>query len=367
MSWRERISPYVLRARPVATAVERVAQFAVRLQKPTPLGLIGLAATGITALAQEMGNTSVPPSSIETLVSRGQIIAAIKDAGGHVTANRWHDNSETINCVVHSTSFVIGSDGSIVGNIDNALREWLRQAINRILPAHVEIRGGYEQNRRTYEAVPSSLTSRTSEQAAAFIRATLPLLAGGRCILLDGKPGVGKTTLAQIIARDADLGRVVMLENTLVGYSTDHDSEVRPCATTSGGNFREALALLSPGVIIVDDIDKVRISLQQLEAMRSAAKLVILTANNGQYDEVLDGALMRAGRVDEVFSIAPARIERGAPFDRLSDDDWSEVSQWPIAYLNEVRKRLDARPSDIRLDDLRSRMTRKTRSGDKLL
>lgn len=125
--------------------------------------------------------------------------------------------------------------------------------------------------------------------------------------------------------------------------------------------------MLSPGVAIIDDVDKVNLTLPELEAIRSRARLVILTSNNGQYDEVLDGALMRAGRVDEVFSIRPVFVPREAPFDKLDDAEWEEVREWPIAYLTEVKKRLVARPHDLRLEDLRARMLRKTRSGDHLL
>src|SRR5690606_18515457 len=125
-----------------------------------------------------------------------------------------------------------------------------------------------------------------------------------------------------------------------------------------------SLRLLSPGVVVVDDVDKVHLPLRMLEGLREAAKLVILTANNGCYDEVLDGALMRAGRVDEVFSIDPIPFPRRPPFDRLAEKDWMEVSMWPVAYLKEVEKRLMHRPNDIRLDDLRARLAKKTRSGD---
>lgn len=364
-TWRERISPIVFRARPVTTAVERVAQFAVRLQKPTLVGLVGLAATGVNALAQELNNPGGPTTVVDVLVSKGQMISAIREAGGKVSVSRWNDNSETVTCIVGSTTFTLGETGSIVGALNADLREWLRQAIDRVLPNHIDIREKRESNRTSHEARPVQLTTRTNDQASSILSATLPLIDGGRCILLDGRPGVGKTTLAQIVARESGLGRVVLLENSLVGYSAESETSVT--STFSSADFREALAMLTPGVIVVDDVDKVRISLQQLEAMRRAAKLVILTANNGQYDEVLDGALMRAGRVDEVFTIAPSKIERSAPFDVLSDDDWTEVSQWPVAYMNEVRKRLECRPHEIRLDDLRTRMTRKTRSGDKLL
>lgn len=363
---RARLTPIVTTLQPVARVAERMAHLAVHMQRPTAVGVLGLAASGIATLAQELGQPQNYRASIDTLVSRGQLMAAIEEAGGSVVVHRNKDN-EIVECKVHQTPFSIGENSSIIGiGPDNAaLVEWLRQALDRVLPMHIEVRRKQDRDSTHYESIPFGLSHHHNAQATAILKSTLPLLEGGRCILLDGKPGVGKTTMAQIIARDAGLGRTVMLENTLFGCERDAHSGSVPAS--SSNDFRDALALLSPGVVVVDDIDKVHLSLSRVEALRSSARLVILTANNGQYDEVLDGALMRAGRVDEVFTIEPAPVPRSAPFDQLSDQEWAEVSQWPVAYMNEVRKRLTHRAADMRLDDLRARLTRKTRSGDKLL
>ncbi len=122
--------------------------------------------------------------------------------------------------------------------------------------------------------------------------------------------------------------------------------------------------IANPAVIILDDIDKVKVDLGELEMLRQVCDLLLLTANNGQHDEVLDAALMRVGRVDEVFTVKPEHRLRRAPFDLLDDAVWTEVQEWPISYLNEIEARLRLRPHELRLDDLRTRIAKKTRSGD---
>jgi hypothetical protein len=368
------IIPVVARLQPMARIAERVAQLAVHMQRPTPLGVAGMAATGLAALADHLGNSRGPGRNVSTLLSTGQVIDALREAGAALTVTKHHDGSDFVSGSVHAVRFCLNPNGSIstFSDVDDGFVEWMRQAFDRVLPSVVGVRGqpaSRSDRPSGYEASPLRLTALDSEQATQIIDATLPLLGEGRCILLNGRPGVGKTTLAQIIARSAGLGRTVILEPAVVGAERgDGFGDGMPTAERCirGGDLRDAIRLLSPGVAIVDDVDKVRLSLANLEAIRAAAKLVILTANNGQHDEVLDGALTRAGRVDEVFEIAPVAVARVAPFDRLDDAAWAEVSQWPIAYVTELRKRLATRPDNLRLDDLRERLTKRTRSGESL-
>jgi ATPase family protein associated with various cellular activities (AAA) len=285
-------------------------------------------------------------------------------------ARGFADDEHGIIVTFGGCEFVVDQRGRMqsLGGSPAELIESLRKALDRVLPDALTVYrkqgGNQEQGFGSQDIV---LTQHESTQAKRIMESTIPLIEGGRCILLDGKPGVGKTTIAQAIARDAKLGRVVAVDAGLLGSPRESSSSGWVTTSTrSTGEVVDALRMLSPGVLIVDDVDKVCIPLGQLEALRAAARLVVLTANNGQYDEVLDGALMRAGRVDEVFTIEPVARHRCAPFDVLSDEEWEEVSQWPIAYVNELGKRLCSRPDDVRLDDLRQRLTRKTRSGDVL-
>lgn len=360
--WKEVLRPVVGVLQPAAKIAERVAQVAVHMKTPTPMGIIGAIGSGISALADHIGTSASPGWSVDMFASTAQIVQAVGESGGTVRVHRYYDGSESAECVIDGHVLWINQRGSVTFYCQPSpvIVEWVRKALDRVLPARMSVFKKQESGGSYHEARGFDLTSHRSEQAATILAATLPLLDGGRCILLDGRPGVGKTTIAQIIARDANLGRVVVLDSSVVGRSND-----MPWASASG-NIKEALHLLSPGVVVVDDIDKAGIPLAHIEAMRDAARLVVLTANNGQYDEVLDGAIMRAGRVDEVFTIEPAVKSRAVPFDALSDAEWDEVCQWPVAYVNEVAKRLSKRSTDVRLDDLRQRLGRKTRSGEVL-
>ena len=71
-NWRDRVAPWVAKVKPVVGIAERVSSIAVHMQKPTVLGVLGLAATGVNALAQELNNGRAPTSSIQTLISKGQ-------------------------------------------------------------------------------------------------------------------------------------------------------------------------------------------------------------------------------------------------------------------------------------------------------
>lgn len=364
-NWRDRLAPMVSALQPAARVAERIASLAVHVQRPTVTGIVGLAGVAVSALSDQIGNSRAPALQWDMYISRGQLIQAIREAGARVVVTRHGDGSETAECDCNGTRFWVHQSGSVStsGEADGFF-EWLRQAIDRSLPPAIEVRRKAGDRCETYESRVVSLSQFDNEQADRIVKSTLPLLDGGRCILLDGRPGVGKTTMAQIIARVAGLGRTVVLNGSIIGGQPDSSAMLAP--SPSSGNIRDALNALSPGTIIVDDVDKLHLSLSKLESLRAAARLVVLTANNGQYDEVLDAALMRAGRVDEVFTIKSSSPDRESPFDRLSNAEWTEVCEWPVAYVNEVKKRLAHRPGDLRLDDLRERMARKTRSGEVL-
>lgn len=366
-TWKQRIAPIVSTMQPAARVAERVMQVAVHLRKPTLLSVVGVASTGLSALAAEISQPTASGRSINLMISTAHALKAFAEAGVRIRTHRFSDSSELYECTCNGFLFSIDQRSTLTFHSAStaSMIEWMRQVIDRTLPIALDVRALHGERAACYESQPLRLTHHTSRQAELITAATLPLLANGRCVLLDGRPGVGKTTLAQIIARESGLGRVVMLSADVVGYAYSGSGNVTGSAGASSG-LRDELRLLSPGVIIVDDVDKVRIPLDRLEDLRNSARLVVLTANNGEFDDVLDGAIMRAGRVDEVFTIAPVEQPRAAPFDALDDTEWAEVSQWPVAYLNEVRLRLQHRPGDVRLDDLRQRLTRKTRSGEVL-
>ena len=364
-TWRERLRPMVEKVAPAVRVAERVTQFAVQLQKPTSvLGAVGLASAAISGVREALGGQTPTGGmcSIETMAQRAWIIAAFERAGATLVHERLESGRDMSMVSLHGQSMRIFADDSIgIPFISAEMVEWLRQLLDPVLPNVLAVhRADGEGGTPHYEVEPVKLAAIDSRQAAEIWASTQPLLGGGRCILIEGRPGVGKTTMAQAIARRAELGRVLLLDANVVGGDTETGRGPR-------GDLPHTLRLMSAGVIVVDDIDKAYLPLKTIEDLRRSAKLVIFTANNGQHDAVLDGAMMRAGRVDEVFPVAPEHSDRRAPFDRLADAEWEEVREWPIAYLNEVEKRLVHRPHDLRLPDLRARLSRRVRSGDELL
>lgn len=365
--WRDRLRPIVEKIEPVARITERVANFAVQLQKPmTVLGAVGIASSAIAGLRDVLNNGANPASSAEMMANRAWIVEAFRAVGGVVRRDPVDAGAEITSITAAGQCLRIFADGSLMpeGHWTPELQKWIRQVLDPVLPQVLSVKN--DPGRETYLSSAGKLAGIRSPQAERILAATRPLCGdGGRCILIEGKPGVGKTTAAHAIAQAAGFGRVLLLDGMVVGTARTEYASTSPTSIACG-DFGLSLALVSPGVIVVDDVDKIHMTLKTVEAMRSAAKLVVLTANNGMHDEVLDGAMMRAGRVDEVFSVTPEHTERRAPFDQLGDAEWDEVSQWPIAYVNEVERRLRCRPGDLRLEDLRGRLKRRTRSGDVL-
>lgn len=369
--WRQKIRSAALALQPVTRAVERVAHIAVHLQRPTVMGLVGVAGTAINSISDSMSEHNGPNSTVMSMIAQGIVADALRELGGQIVMHSRGDNTDNVDCLLGGQQITVCPNGAILFWCSNSeaidILERMRKAFDRVLPAAVSVNrrasSGQHNSEPMYETRDLALPSYQGGQAKRILDATLPLIEGGRVILLNGKPGVGKTTMAQLIARDAKLGRTVLLGGDVVGSRADSSFLGARAPVMVRSSVEESLRLFSPGVAIVDDVDKISMSLSTLEELRKAARLVVLTANNGEHDSVLDGAFIRAGRVDEVFEVEPVAHPRVAPFDRLTDAEWDEVSQWPIAYTVEVEKRLRTRPDNVRLDDLRSRLQRRTRSG----
>jgi ATPase family associated with various cellular activities (AAA) len=335
---------------PVATVVAEATNVLVTLQRPSILGVTNAVANGVRSLHEVVDpDTGVPMWTMTTWVTKGVLLDGLARMGGRIEEAK-----------KGSTPVMVGDLRILVldnGNVNVAMKgdfntgfEVIRRALDTTMPTiatvYREAEAGAGSGNATRRVRPGQLTELTPKGTADVLARTKALLKDHRCILLEGRPGIGKTTMAQAIAREANLGRVVLLENSML----------------ASGIGELQFQQLSAGVIVIDDIDKVRVRLDTFEAIRNSCRLLIVTANNGSYDDVIDAALARPARIDEIFTVEAPEPFRRTPFDKLDDATWAEVSGWPYAYLNELEKRLAA-GVDIRLEDLKQRMIRRTRSA----
>lgn len=355
---------------PVAKVAKEATQVLATIQKPTPIGVINATGSALATLAELVEAPDESPTyTMPTYVPVATMVQALQRGGFKPVLSR--RRSETNNSAVAAPGGAGGSyDFTYPDEPDQILRvantgnlwwwtenekvsrlEPVRKALDAILPPVMKLTPPERENERT-EMRPESLSLLQPPSAAPILRRTLSLLGQGRAILLEGRPGVGKTTAAQAIARDSGLGRVLLVDNSWL---------------SRGRLLKPMWDMLSPGVIIIDDIDKVSVGLQAFEQLRAACRLLILTANNGTFDSVIDAALARPARIDEVFTVTAKAPFQRPPFDRLPESVWERVSQWPQAYLNELELRLTHTPNDLRLKDLVERLNKRTRSATGLM
>lgn len=333
---------------PAAKVIGETTKLVATLAKPTPLAVAHAAMSGINTLSELL---QVPDETPEwgwpTYISPGIWTKAL-------LADGWRpqtlETKKGYFTKYHSGDDVVQIDPN--GN----LKFWedprpvvlprLIKAVSKHVPMAVRL-APPERDGDSLHVSQIVLTDLVPAQTDAILARTMALLGERRAILLEGRPGVGKTTMAQALAKKSGLGRVLMLDNSFLSSQRSSD---------------DALRMLAADVIIIDDIDKVRVTLPSFERMRGSCRLLICTANNGAHDSVIDGALARPARLDEIFTISGTAPFKRPPFDRLTPEMWDIVSQWPQAYLNELELRLLHTPNDLRLEDLEKRMERRTAS-----
>ncbi len=349
MRWADakaRLGELARRAAPITGAAERVAKLAVQMHNGiTPIGAVGMLSSVVNAIS-EAGNVPCSAPGYGVLVSRNTMTEALVAAGWEVKGI----TDETTE-LVQGTAWVKVYATGVVGK-DAAAVAAFSAALDVALPAWLKVARSNHASGDSYtDTAVDQHHYETATGAAIAAALQLHLPDGPRCVLLDGKPGTGKTMMAREIAARlaaAVPGRVLFLDASMFERHLD----------------AAMLRQLRPAVIVVDDIDKIRLDLTALEAMREVARVVMLTSNNGDQDAVLDGALIRPGRIDEVFTVEAVTYPRAAPFDLLTDEEWSQAQGWPIAYSTELGRRLTLRGRDgMRFEELAKRVARRTRSG----
>lgn len=339
---------------PAAKVVGEATKIISTIQKPGLIAVTNAVTSGLGTLSDLVAQPDEAPGwVVATHLSQGMLEAAFAGAGWRRELGKGEERGKMLSRFEYTEGKFVRADGSgqvWIWESRSEAYQAVRLALDAYLPRVLRLQINGSSDKKDV-AIADELTPLTPVGTAAITARTLSLLGRGRAILLEGKPGVGKTTMAQAIARDSGLGRVVMLDNTFLAARTNSES----------------LEMLNAAVIIVDDIDKVTVSLSAFERVRAACKLLICTANNGTFDSVIDAALARPARLDEVFTIEHQAPFQRAPFDRLPAKVWSVVSEWPQAYLNELELRLNHTPNDLRINDLQGRLGRRTRSVEGMM
>lgn len=339
---------------PTVKVIGEATKIISTIQKPGLIAVTNAVASGLGTLSDLVTTPDETPGYVlATHLSQGQIEAAFTAAGWVRESYQGDGERGKISGKYQIAEGVyVRTDSS--GQIwawDNyeLVVEAVRRAMSAYLPPALQLVATADNKKDVVS--PLTLTSLTPPETPAIVARIRALLGTRRAVLIEGRPGVGKTTLAQAIARDIGLGRTLLLDNTYLMSRIGADS----------------LNFLGAGVVIIDDIDKVSVALSAFERVRNSCRLLICTANNGLHDSVIDAALARPARLDEVFTIAGHPPFQRAPFDRLPAKVWDVVSQWPQAYLNELELRLINTPDDVRLKELAVRLNKRTRSVEGMM
>jgi hypothetical protein len=189
-------------------------------------------------------------------------------------------------------------------------------------------RPGSEDEGRIVLEPDDAFTSMKSKRASEYSTYLKKCIDAGvsRSVMLYGPPGTGKSTMARTIIDTLNMRSFRI--------------RVEDVASLESSTLFEAITIFEPDAIILDDFDRAHAQAQLLETLeffQRHVKLVIATVNDRN---LLDEAIMRPGRFDELV------------FVKQMDDDvvrtvlgpehcdaFDVVKEWPVAFIQEYVKR----------------------------
>lgn len=347
---------------PVLESTSVVAEAAILIQRRTPLSMLGLGAlalrTGFRWLCQIDPNEpwlifSLPDALMEEFENAcNQSCLDSHKVGQEVQVYIFEQGEIHFSKHWDYPRFTFSS---LSAQEETLLA--IGQEMKKMLPQRMSFE--VVNNKGKNRIIPMMGESKPSPKAQEILAATLPMLEKNkpRVLLLTGTPGVGKTVAANWIAQQ-------IVGNELTLHFNPAQEPVISLAASLG--------FLAPKAILIDDIDKfedLSCLLDFFDRIPKSLSIVILTANNGYGENVLDGSFVRCGRIDETWEITDIGIHTGRtpPFDKLDDETWVKVKFWSAASLAELAKRIEQRGiENTRLDDIATRENMRCLSNRKV-
>lgn len=165
----------------------------------------------------------------------------------------------------------------------------------------------------------------------SFVDRSIP-----RAMMLDGEPGMGKTTAAAVIARRLGLRACIVNASDLFDITRFRDGSSTTAFSTA--------EMLRPDVLIVNDVERAPASyqLQLLDAFDNAkgfAKLIVATTND--YRSLLE-PVRRPGRLDDLIRVPGLSLEEIRHVAPSMHRIATKMIGWPVAYVRDMEERYQA-------------------------